>query len=56
MTFDFMLPYSEDSVAWLTVNREESELNKERLTFFGHGVNKNGILAKPQKTSAILEM
>lgn len=42
--------------AWLTLNREKCEFNKERLTFLSHVVDKNGISADIQKTSAILEM
>ena len=42
--------------AGLTLNKEKCEFNKERLTFLGHIVDKNGIPADPEKTSAILEM
>lgn len=42
--------------AGLTLNKAKCEFSKERLTFLGHVVDKNGISADPQKTSAILEM
>ena len=42
--------------AGLTLNEEKCEFNKERVTFLGHVVDKNGISADPQKISAILEL
>ena len=42
--------------AGLTLNEEKCQFNKERVTFLGHAIDKNGISADPQKTSAILEM
>ena len=42
--------------AGLTLNEEKCEFNKERVTFLGHVIDKNGISADPQKTSAILEI
>ena len=41
--------------AVLTLNEEKCEFNKERVTFLGHVIDTNGILADPQKTSAILK-
>ena len=42
--------------AGLTLNKKKCEFNKERVTFLGHVIDKNGISADPQKTSAVLEM
>ena len=42
--------------AGLTLNKEKCEFHKERVTFLGHVIDKSGISADPQKTSAILEM
>ena len=42
--------------AGLTLREEKCEFNKERVTFLGHIIDKNGTSVDPQKTSAILEM
>lgn len=42
--------------AGVTLNRDKCEFSKSRLTFLGHIVDKDGISADPEKTSAIRDM
>ena len=42
--------------AGVTLNREKSEFNKERLSFLGHLINKDGIRADPEKIAAVIQM
>ena len=39
-----------------TLNKEKCEFGKEKLTFLGHLVDSQGILADPEKTKAVREM
>ena len=42
--------------AGVTLNREKCEFNKERLSFLGHLIDKDGIRADPEKTAAVIQM
>ncbi len=42
--------------AGITLNKEKCQFSKNRLTFLGHVIDKEGISADPQKTCAIVAM
>ena len=42
--------------AGVTLNKEKCEFNKDRLTFLGHVIDKQGVSPDPHKTSAIVAM